>query len=90
MSKECLKSITKFWQAPDESLFSQEDLVPVLGLSRQWFERERWKGGGIPYLKLSKRCVRYKKLDVINWLNKHKKFTSTTCESVAEESSGAA
>lgn len=70
--------INHFWQAPNEALFKQTTLVQVLGYSPEWFERQRWQGTGIPYIKLSHRSVVYRKADVLAWLEQHKPVKSST------------
>lgn len=69
--------ISNFWGAPDDALFNQKVISSVTNFSESWFERQRWAGGGIPYIKCRRKCL-YRKSDVIKWLNKHKTVSSTT------------
>ena len=45
-------------------LWTQEDAAKYLGKSPKWFERDRWTGPTIPYLKVG-RSVRYRAADVV-------------------------
>jgi predicted DNA-binding transcriptional regulator AlpA len=67
----------QFWAAPDEALFPQAALVAVTGLSNAHFERCRWQGDGPKFIKLG-RLVRYRKSDVIAWIEKRPAVSSTT------------
>lgn len=70
-------AVTQFWNAHDEALFSQPILPAITGLSAAYFERARWEGDGPKYFKLG-RLVRYKKKDVLAWLEKNPAVSSTT------------
>jgi len=54
----------------------QAQVAAFLNVSEAKLERDRWAGGGIPYLKQN-RSVRYKKADVLAYLE-GKTRTSTT------------
>ncbi len=66
-SKSRLEMVNEFWASPDQALFTQETLSAVTGLSHSFFERARWIGDGPNFIKLS-RVVRYKKSEVIAWM----------------------
>lgn len=68
-----------FWEACDEALFSQKPIADVLQLSEATLERNRWIGAGIPFLKIGK-SVRYRKKDVLAWLQKHAPTVSSTSQ----------
>ncbi len=70
-------NINSFWEASDEALFSQKPIADVFQISEAKLERDRWQGGGIPYLKLGK-TVRYRKRDVLAWLQQHEPLHSTS------------
>lgn len=70
-------AVSQFWKAPDEALFRQPVLVAITGLSAAFFERARWEGFGPKYIKLG-RAVRYKKADVLAWIEKRPVVSSTT------------
>jgi predicted DNA-binding transcriptional regulator AlpA len=70
-------SVTQFWAAHDEALFAQPVLVALTGLSAAYFERARWEGGGPRFLKFG-RLVRYRKADVVDWINQRQPVASTS------------
>lgn len=69
--------IQNFYNAPDEALFDQRVVAQIRGCSLATMERDRWAGGGIPFRKIG-RQVRYKKADVLSWLNSHELKNNTT------------
>lgn len=52
-----------------------QQAADYLGVSHQFLEISRCKGGGPPFIKLS-RLVRYKKCDLDEWMNKHRQFNT--------------
>jgi len=70
--------VERFWQAPNESLWSQKELSIILGLSQKWFEQRRWVGDGIEYFKLGRSRIRYQKSAVLGWLAKYQHIQSTS------------
>ena len=52
------------------ALMTQEQAAKYLGKSVQWFERCRWAGEGIPYIKIG-RSVRYRATDLIEYLEQN-------------------
>ena len=72
-------NISDFWSASKEALFNQKTIANVLQVSEAKLERDRWQGGGIPYLKLGK-TVRYRKRDVVGWLQKYAPTVSSTSQ----------
>jgi predicted DNA-binding transcriptional regulator AlpA len=68
-------SVTQFWAA--HALFAQPVLVALTGLSAAYFERARWEGGGPRFLKFG-RLVRYRKADVVDWINQRQPVASTS------------
>lgn len=53
-----------------DKLLTQQQVVEWTGMSPAWFEMARFKGTGIPYVKIG-RAVRYSTLTVQNWINDH-------------------
>jgi predicted DNA-binding transcriptional regulator AlpA len=70
-------AVSQFWAAPDEALFPQAILVAITNLSNAYFERGRWAGYGPRFIKLG-RLVRYKKRDVVAWIEKRPAVSSTS------------
>jgi hypothetical protein len=66
----------EFDALPLSALTGQPQVAAFLDCSEAKLERDRWAGGGIPYLKTG-RNVRYKKADVLAYLE-GKTRTSTT------------
>jgi predicted DNA-binding transcriptional regulator AlpA len=57
-----------------DRLLTQQQVVDWTGMSSAWFEMSRFKGTGIPYVKIG-RAVRYRSSDVQNFITEH--FVST-------------
>lgn len=46
----------------------EKEASRITGMSRPWFQRKRWEGGGPRYTKLSRAC-RYRLSDVLEWMD---------------------
>jgi predicted DNA-binding transcriptional regulator AlpA len=53
-----------------DRLLKQKEVAEWIGMSEAWLEQCRFKGVGIPYLKIGRAC-RYRTSDVQCWLEKH-------------------
>jgi len=53
-----------------DRLLTQNQVVDWTGMSSAWFEQCRFKGAGIPYIKIG-RSVRYRTSDVQRWIDEH-------------------
>ena len=53
----------------DDDLLDTRQVADLLGMSTQWVEIARHKGIGPPYVRITPRCVRYRRSDVKAWLN---------------------
>jgi predicted site-specific integrase-resolvase len=42
-----------------KNLVKQKEAAECLGLSEATLERDRWRGGDIPYIKVGPRAIRY-------------------------------
>lgn len=69
-------AVTQFWNAHDEALFAQPVLAAITDLSPSYFERGRWGGFGPRFLKIG-HAVRYRKADVVDWINQRPSAAST-------------
>lgn len=76
--------VAEFWTAPNEALFGQETVAPVLNRSIKTLESDRWRGKGIPFRKCKGR-INYKKADVLNWIEAYELVTSTSQYSKKKE-----
>ena len=72
-----LHLIAEFEAAPDTTWFNQRIVAAIRGCSLVTIERDRWAGTGVPFVKMG-RLVRYRKIDIRNWLQSHQTFQSTT------------
>lgn len=50
-------------------LLSRDQIEQQYGLTRRWLELAAWRGDGPPMIKISRRCVRYRRGDVDAWLD---------------------
>lgn len=57
-------------------LLTQEELCRFLGKSKAWAERGRWAGYGPAFIKVG-RSVRYRKTDVLRWLDAQTRNSTT-------------
>jgi hypothetical protein len=76
-----MESLAEFNSADDSTLFNQTVIAHVLDCSTATMERDRWSGGGIPYIKIN-RLVRYRKADVLEWLGQFCTQNSTSFQGV--------
>lgn len=53
-----------------DRLLTQQQAVEWTAMSPAWFEMSRFKGAGIPYVKIG-RAVRYRTSDIQKWINDH-------------------
>ncbi len=50
-----------------DQLLTQAQAAQWLGMSSAWFEQNRFRGTGLPYIKIG-RSVRYSRLAIQEWL----------------------
>lgn len=65
-----------------QSLMNQAEAAGYLGLSARTLENWRLKGGGPAFVRMSQRCVRYRREALDLWLNA-REVTSTSAPLVA-------
>ncbi len=53
-----------------DKLLTQHQVVEWTGMSPAWFEMSRFKGTGIPYVKIG-RAVRYREQDISKFIFDH-------------------
>lgn len=75
--KSRIELLKEFESAPDAALFRQETVCALIDCSASTLERDRWVGGGIPFLKIGG-SVRYRKSDILAYLAESKSKTSTS------------
>lgn len=54
--------------APMTALLSAEDVAGITGLSTETLAQWRSQRKGIPFIKISRNCVRYRQADLEAWL----------------------
>jgi predicted DNA-binding transcriptional regulator AlpA len=54
---------------PNRRLLRAEDVAEITGLSAETLAQWRSQRRGIPFLKLSRNCVRYRQIDLDRWLD---------------------
>ena len=57
------QALAEFYSTPETSLFNQIVVAHIRDCSTATMERDRWAGGGIPFIKIG-RAVKYRKADV--------------------------
>jgi len=70
---------TKITTDPDQ-LITEQEAAFFLGVSRRALQAWRIKGSGPQYIRISARCIRYRRLDLIEWSENH--LRSSTSEEV--------
>jgi excisionase family DNA binding protein len=56
--------------APMPRLLTTEDVAEMTGLSPETLAQWRWLKKEIPFVRLGKKCVRYRQSDIDAWLSK--------------------
>ena len=51
-----------------EALLRQEDAAAIIGVSPRALEGWRYRGGGPKFVRISARCIRYRRGDVLAWI----------------------
>ena len=69
----------EFWRAPNESLLNRKTTAAGMGYTVGWLESVATNGGG-PILTKIGRNVRYRKSDVLAWLNANSRRIRSTAE----------
>jgi len=65
---------------PPPEYLDTHSAAAYLGLTRKQLEHWRCRGGGPPFLKVSRRIVRYSRADLDTWMAEHR--VHNTCEEV--------
>jgi len=84
--KTRLELLAEFEAAPPYAVFAQIYVAAVRDCSTFTIERDRWAGIGVPFIKpAGTRQVRYRKSDILAWLESHglRHSTSETVVDVA-------
>lgn len=76
-TQDRITALAEFDNAPETALFNQKTIAQVRDCSLATLERDRWAGGGIPFVKIN-RAVKYRKSDVLAWLAQYSAVCSTS------------
>lgn len=69
---------TENFNADPERLMTETEAAAFLGVTRRALQQWRLKGSGSMYVKISQRCVRYRRIDLIKW--SEERLRSSTSE----------
>ena len=61
----------------DEPLMRQEDAARMLGLTPRALEAWRHKGDGPKFIRISHRCVRYRRSDLLKWIAERERISTS-------------
>jgi len=76
-SRELKKDIP--WPTDGDALLNEEQAAAFIGVTRRAMQAWRLSGKGPQYVKISSRCVRYRKRELVTWSEKRLQ-TSTSQE----------
>jgi predicted DNA-binding transcriptional regulator AlpA len=71
------QSIIAATSGDDDDMLDTGQCAAWLGLSEQWLEIRRSRGGGPPFERISPRCVRYRRGKVKSWLDKRSHLSTS-------------
>jgi predicted DNA-binding transcriptional regulator AlpA len=54
--------------SPDK-LLTRDQVQAEFGLSRRFLELSAWRGDGPPMIRIGRRAVRYKRRDILAWID---------------------
>jgi len=76
MNNKSAIDVDVFHTANDAALFSQPIIAEVLGCSESTLERHRQKNTGIKFVKIGNKNVRYRKRDVLDYIESQNIYNS--------------
>lgn len=59
------------FQRGNPGLLSTAEAAHMLGVSKSFLEKDRWRGARIPYIKIGSRAVRYNPEDIQAFLDQN-------------------
>ena len=60
-----------------KKIIDEKEASKLYGMSKAWFRRKRWEGGGPLFIKVGSRSIRYQMSDLDEYFTS-KKFHSTS------------
>ena len=64
-------------QGAERHLLSRNDIETEYGLTKRWLELAALRGNGPPFLRISRRLVRYRRADFERWLAAHERCSTS-------------
>ena len=58
-------------------LIRQEEAARLLGVSPRALEAWRYRGGGPGYIRISGRCIRYRRSDIMAWIAERERHSTS-------------
>lgn len=52
-----------------DQLLDEQTAAELIGLTPRFLQARRQRGGGPPYVSISRRCIRYRRSDLEGWIN---------------------
>jgi len=77
-SDEQKESCTSTLEVDPERLITETEAADFLGVTRRALQQWRLNGSGPKYVKISQRCVRYRRIELIKW--SEERLRSSTSE----------
>ncbi len=62
---------------PPDALLNQRQAASLIGVSERTLECWRCRGGGPPFVKLSRRAVRYRRKDIDRWVGERVQYSTS-------------
>ncbi len=62
----------------EQQVFIEKEAADYVRLTPRALQNYRYKGGGPAFIRISKRCIRYRKSDLDAWLEEHKAFNTAS------------
>ncbi len=68
MAKRTSRTPRRSSTGPPDALLNQRQTASLIGFSERTLECWRCRGGGPPFVKISRRAVRYRRQDMDQWV----------------------
>ena len=62
---------------PADALLKQRQAASLIGVSERTLECWRCRGGGPPFVKISRRAVRYRRKDIDQWVGERVQYSTS-------------
>jgi len=66
-----------------DQLLTESETSDLISLTPRWLQKKRMEGGGIPFVRISSRCVRYRRRDVVQWCEE--RLAASTSDQLGEQ-----